>query len=188
MYFIRPATSYIFLHSLHLRYAGADGETVTESCPTADPESSPRIARLVNAESACREKGGTCLRLAGLYNLDRGAHNFWLTSGKDINGRDDGIVNLLHYDDAAGACLAALSRGREAVSGKVLLVSDGNPTTRRGICESAIKASLYKDKVIPAFLGGESDPKGKVYDGTVTNELLQWKPRYESFDAFMSSQ
>jgi len=105
-----------------------------------------------------------------------------------VAGRADGIINLLHYDDAAGACVAALKSGPEKTRGKVFLVSDGNPTTRQGICESAMKARLYADANMPAFLGSETDSRGKVYDGSATNAALNWKSRYVSFDDYMASQ
>lgn len=134
---------------------------------------------------------------AGLYNMDRGPHNFWLTSNKNAQGRPDAIVNLLHYDDAAGACIAALFRGmqslqqvqngEESIQGKVMLISDGNPTTRYGLCESAKKSSRFSSCVIPKFLGGVDDARGKVYDGSWSNVMLHWTPRYSSFDSFMVS-
>mmetsp|Transcript_32201 Transcript_32201/g.73981 ORF Transcript_32201/g.73981 Transcript_32201/m.73981 type:complete len:188 (-) Transcript_32201:309-872(-) len=183
-----PLVQYRLPSRCFKRYAGEDGGTVTESSPTADPDSSPRVTRLVRAEEACLEKGGTCIRLAGLYTMDRGAHNFWLGGeGRDVKGREDGIINLLHYDDAAAGCMAALVAGPSAISGKIFLLSDGNPTTRKDICVSSLKTDRYKDKSIPKFLGGESDPKGKIYDGSHTNAVFHWKPMHESFDAFMSS-
>ena len=169
-------------------YGQGDGETVTETSPTADPTTNPRTAKLVGAEKACTDGGGCVLRLAGLYTLERGAHNYWLESGKDVQGRPDGIINLLHYDDAAGACMAALAAGPGVVSGKTFLISDSNPTTRLGICESAIKAARYAGKGIPRILGGDETPKGKIYDGTWSDVTLNWKPRYVSFDKFMSSK
>jgi len=178
----------LFVCTLLFSYGGADGETVSEDSPTADPETNPRAARLIRAEEACLKNDGCCLRLAGLYSLERGAHNFWLTSGKDVTGRADGIINLLHYDDAAGACLAALKAGPSKTRGKVFLVSDGNPTTRLGICRSAKKAQVYSDAKMPTFSGSETDPKGKVYDGSATNSVLNWKSRYASFDEYMASQ
>jgi nucleoside-diphosphate-sugar epimerase len=59
----------------------------------------------------------------------RGPHNFWLTSGKSVSGRPDGIINMLHYDDAAGACLAVLKAGPGVCRGKAFLISDGHPIT-----------------------------------------------------------
>lgn len=160
---------------------------VNEHSPLPDPGSNIRSARLINAEKAVLANGGGCLRLAGLYTLDRGAHSFWLKSGKDVTGREDGIINLLHYDDAAGSALAAVAAGPSVVSGNIFLISDGNPVTRRQICESAIKAEKFKDFKIPKFLGSDTDPIGKVYDGSASNRALKWDPKYGSFDSFMSS-
>mmetsp|Transcript_18857 Transcript_18857/g.27883 ORF Transcript_18857/g.27883 Transcript_18857/m.27883 type:complete len:171 (+) Transcript_18857:604-1116(+) len=161
-------------------FGGLDGETVNEQSPVTD---TPRAKKLINAEAACLKEGGVVLRLAGLYTLERGAHNYWLTSGKDVDGRADGIINLLHYDDAAGACLNSLKEATKKSA--VYLISDGNPLTREQICLSARKSALYSDKVMPAFLGTDKDAMGKVYDGSWSNEALNWKPRYISFDSFM---
>mmetsp|Transcript_4301 Transcript_4301/g.6493 ORF Transcript_4301/g.6493 Transcript_4301/m.6493 type:complete len:318 (+) Transcript_4301:191-1144(+) len=168
-----------------------DVEVVDESTPTASADSSPRSARLVQAEEACISNGGIVLRLAGLYTLERGAHNYWFErTGGVVKGHPDSVVNLLHYDDAAGSCVAALKQGGAslaATSQKIFLVSDGNPTTRKGICASALKSKRYaENNSMPTF---EFDPatatRGKIYNGEKTNELLKWKPRYESFDSFM---
>jgi nucleoside-diphosphate-sugar epimerase len=161
---------------------------VNEDSPVADVTKNPRAGRLINAEKAVLEKGGACLRLAGLYLLVRGAHNFWLTSGKDVSGRADGIINQLHYDDAAGSVLAALAAGPTVVSSNIFLISDGHPMTREEICKSALQAKQFDGLSMPKFLGTESDPVGKIYDGAASNKALKWDPRYESFDAFMKSQ
>ena len=172
------------------RYGPGTTNTVTESSPLADLNDSPRIGRLVHAEKACLDAGGCCLRLAGLYSLERGPHNFWLTSGKSVSGSPNGIVNLLHYDDAASACLAALQAGPAVCHGKAFLISDGHPMTRMQICKSALKAKVYENYQMPDFLASEDAllALGKIYDGTASNQALNWKPKYESFDAFMSSQ
>lgn len=166
----------------------ASGSTVTEQSPTGDP-SNPRVARLLSAEAAVLEAGGCVLRLAGLYDLQRGAHNYWFSKAgiTDIAGGPDGIINQLHYDDAACACIAALLVDRNVVEKQVFLISDGNPLTRRQICESTRKAAVYRDMTMPSF--GSSDGKpGKVYDGSWSNDKLQWKPKYASFDKYMASQ
>jgi nucleoside-diphosphate-sugar epimerase len=161
--------------------AGSVFEGVTEASMTTD---TPRAKRLVDAECAARSQGAAIiLRLAGLYLLERGAHSYWLRSGKDVDGRSDGIINLLHYDDAAGACLAALLSD---VNDGTFLISDGNPCTRQEICEVALKTKMFSDCAMPKFLGTESDPKGKVYDGSWSQGILNWKPKYASFEAFMS--
>jgi nucleoside-diphosphate-sugar epimerase len=111
-----------------------------------------------------------------------------MSSGKDVSGPAAGIINQLHYDDAAGAVIAALTVGPSVVSGNNFLISDGHPMTRQGICESTLKAANYQGKAMPKFLGTDKDPIGKIYDGSASNKALKWDPRYESFDAFMTSQ
>jgi len=167
---------------------------VTESTPISEEvvSDNPRMKRLLDAERACLDAGGCVLRLAGLYNLNRGAHNYWLTSGKgEFPSSPDGVVNLLHYDDAAGACLAALSvPDPDELRGRVFLVSDGHPTTRAGICRSAVQAGAYREyrDRLPKFIGGsDKEGLGKIYDGSETNRILKWSPRYQSFDEFMKA-
>lgn len=128
-----------------------------------------------------------------MYTLERGAHNFWLeklpldeNGNRNVKGREDGIVNLLHYDDAANAAMTAVLKGD--TGGKIFLISDGNPTTRKGICESAMKSARYKNSKMPLFLGGSDDDLGKVYDNSWSNEILGWKPVFaNSFDEFMAA-
>ena len=52
--------------------------------------------------------GGIVFRLGGLYTLTRGAHNNWL-SGKinESKSSPNGLINLIHYDDAAEAVMSA---------------------------------------------------------------------------------
>lgn len=162
---------------------------VTETSPIMSASDNPRVARLVQAEEACIKAGGCVLRLAGLYNLERGAHNFWLTSGR-VKAPSNGLINLLHYEDAASACVAALQAGSSTMAGRIGLVSDGRPMTREAICRSALQASYYRKFSMPTFedSSNSADDLGKVYDGSETNRLLQWQPKYESFDSFMKSQ
>ena len=78
--------------------------------------------RLLAAEEAVLARGGNVLRLAGLYNDMRGPHSYWLkqtinTAQSEISDgataaavvlptNANGIVNLLHYEDAARAVVA----------------------------------------------------------------------------------
>ena len=174
-------------------YSSVDGSIVNEDSPTFDPEESPRAARLLYAEDACRGDEGTVLRLAGLYTLDRGAHNFFMSKSSGevhvpIARRPDGILNSLHYDDAAGACLAAVKAGKR-VRGETFLISDGSPSTRLGVCESCLKAKMFSGRSLPTFIAEDGDVEiGKTYDGSHSNKILNWQPRYSSFDAFMQAQ
>lgn len=159
---------------------------MTESTPIANL--TPRAEKFVIAEKFVTDAGGCAMRLAGLYLLQRGAHSFYFNTDKPIQGNLDGFVNLLHYDDAAGACLAALKAGPEVCRGQVFLISDGQPQTRKQICESSLKSAVYRGREMPSF-ASEPDPTkpGKVYDGSFSNKALHWKPKYESFDKFMET-
>lgn len=180
-------------------YGPGNGETINETTEIPKP-TNPRTQRLVEAELNTMAAGGCILRLAGLYTLERGAHSYWIEkSGGVVKGSKDGIINLLHYDDAAGACLAALNKRNnggnnggddsdvESVRMKTFLISDGHPTTRIGICESALKSKRFDGGKMPTFGKEDSAGKGKIYDGSWSNEFLAWEPRYKSFDEFMTN-
>jgi len=130
------------------------------------------------------------LRLAGLYNINRGAHNFYIKKG-EVKQPSNGVINQLHYDDAASACAAALVADRQSIRSQVFLISDGSPMTRYDICRSTLKAFYYQGKSMPTFSesSGENSLSkiGKIYDAKVSSKVLAWQPEYSSFDAFMTS-
>ena len=197
-----------------------------------DASKNTRALRMLRAENAVLSMGGCALRLAGLYSLDRGAHNYWLekfggsssnssrssssssTNNNNNNNnnnnyeipgtvpsRGDGIINLLHYEDAASAVISALVVGPNVNSRRVFLISDGHPLTRKQICTIARQHVRYDGFGMPLFIDDDDDDddvvvkttdggvgKGKVYDGRKSNDALQWKPKYPSFDEFMTSK
>lgn len=65
-------------------------------------------------------RGGNVLRLAGLYTATRGPHAYWLHKTRDavtagapapvMPGAADALVNMLHYEDAAGAVIALIAK------------------------------------------------------------------------------
>ncbi|CAK9003852.1 Hypothetical protein SCF082_LOCUS7932 [Durusdinium trenchii] len=68
------------------------GQTVDESGALSDSSSAQRM---LSAEAAVAGKGAV-LRLAGLYDLDRGPHSYWLKVGV-VKGAPAGLINLVHY-------------------------------------------------------------------------------------------
>lgn len=70
--------------------------------------------RLHAAEEAVLSKGGNVIRLAGLYTISRGPHEYWLRrvarGGGVIQGSGDSMINLLHYEDAASAVISLMHR------------------------------------------------------------------------------
>jgi hypothetical protein len=193
-YWLGPANGGRFVYtSSGAVYGDTTLDVVTEETPVDRAATATRIQRLIRAEDIVLQAGGGCLRLAGLYNLLRGPHNYYLTqfqpeTGKVIDAPPEGQINMLQYEDAAAACLAALRQAPSAIANRVFLISDGHPTLRYQLCEFALRAACYKDLHMPQFAAKlEGTAGGKVYDGSVSNQILQWTPYYPSFQAFMEA-
>jgi len=165
------------------------GGVVDESSPVSDL---PGALPLVSSEELVRNKGGTVLRLAGLYDTRRGGHAYFMNAGV-VRGNEAGLINLVHYDDAAAAVISALDCGSSARS-ELVLISDGTPMTRRAIVEAAHKSTAYAGTAMPTFesqaSGAASTGRsglGKVYNINHAKQLLKWQPKWLSFGAFMAS-
>lgn len=79
------------------------------------------------------QHGAIILRVAGIYGPGRNVLK-WIREGRVRPSPK--YVNLIHVEDLAGVCLAALERG---VSGESYNVSDGTPRRWSEICEQAHK-------------------------------------------------
>ena len=130
-------------------------------------------------EKPVLDNGGCVMRFGGLYTSYRGAHNYWL--GRDaVPTAPDGLINLVHYEDAASAVVRALELN---LAGELLLVSDGAPMSRRDICRAALAHPKFAEGKCPDFGGSGVD--GKKYDTAKVRATLDWLPKYKSFRAFM---
>lgn len=85
----------------------------------------PRVQGEEWLRTACQ---AVVLRVAGIYGPGRNPIN-WIETGRVRPSRK--YVNLIHVEDLALACLAAL---RQAKPGEVYNVSDGTPRTWNEIC------------------------------------------------------
>ncbi len=74
--------------------------------------------------------GATILRVAGIYGPGRNPLD-WIKKGRVGPSRK--YVNLIHVEDLAAICLAALERG---TPGEAYNVSDGTPRTWKDICDT----------------------------------------------------
>jgi len=176
--------------SLHIRYNDKIDNILTECTPTANLPTSRPIARLLHTEQAVLENNGTIVRLAELYDQNLGPPSYYLSSGHEvIPGHDNHILNLLQYDDAASACVAALQVGAKIAHGNVFLVSDGSPMTIMEICNVCIKTKWYKHSLIPKFDGADNNNNyfGKIVNGSWTNDVLSWEPRFKSCEEYFRS-
>lgn len=87
--------------------------------------------RVQGEEHLRKELGAVVLRVAGIYGPERSPIN-WVKTGRVSPSRK--YVNLIHVDDLAAICLAALERGKP---GDAYNVSDGTPRTWDDICRFA---------------------------------------------------
>lgn len=111
-------------------YGPAAGEWVDEQTPPA-PQREGGLASLA-AEEVLRASRfadrGISLRLAGIYGPGRIPYRDDLMAGRPIAAPQAGWLNLIHADDAATACLAALVA--EGHLPPVVNVGDGQPVVR----------------------------------------------------------
>lgn len=87
--------------------------------------------RVQGEEFLRHDCGAIILRVAGIYGPGRNPLD-WIRRGRVGPSRK--YVNLIHVEDLAAICLAALERG---TPGEAYTVSDGHPRTWDSICETA---------------------------------------------------
>jgi hypothetical protein len=66
---------------------------------------------MIAAEETVLSRGGSVVRLAGLYSDTRGPHTFWLKNGT-VSSNADGLINCLHYEDAAKIAVTTCLNGK----------------------------------------------------------------------------
>ena len=156
------------------------GSVYRENCgglvdEESDTQQTDRSAVLLAGEKAVVGAGGCALRLGGLYSQHSGPHNYWARGG-DFPAKPHGIINLLHYQDAARAVVKCLEQP-DRIRGEIFLVSDGAPVTRQEI----VSAAGVSDRL--QFTGGDG-VDGKKYNSSKIRNTLGWKPNYNSFPCF----
>ncbi|CAL54696.1 NAD(P)-binding domain [Ostreococcus tauri] len=163
-------------------YKNESGDACDEDSETYDLGTNPRVDRLLKAERIVLDAGGVVCRLAGLYHSDRGAHKYFIKT-PSIDSRADALVNLIHYEDAADLCVAAMNNGSKSA---VYLGTDGVPITRGDIARVAVESGAYgADARAPSFTKTEG-PIGRVMSNDRTRTALGWAPKYVSFETFMT--
>lgn len=109
-----------------------DARASTEYPPPWIDETAPVDLKQprVQGEEILREAyGAVVLRVAGMYGPGRNPVE-WIRTGRVNRSRK--YVNLIHVEDLASSCLAALMH---ADPGGIYNISDGNPRTWTDICE-----------------------------------------------------
>jgi len=106
----------------------------TEYPPLWIDESAPidQTKPRVQGEEYLREQhGAIVLRVAGIYGPKRNPLD-WIRQGRVSPSRK--YVNLIHVEDLAAICLAAIEKGKPS---EVYNISDGTPRTWNEICATA---------------------------------------------------
>jgi nucleoside-diphosphate-sugar epimerase len=119
-----------------------------------------RKARVQGEEFLWSECGATVLRVAGIYGPGRNPIQ-WLRSGRVAPSRK--YVNLIHVEDLASICLAALDLGKP---GHVYNVSDGTPRTWD---EIATRTGAVPSQPVPRDSAQESGKR--ILTRKLTSEL-----------------
>jgi hypothetical protein len=149
-------------------YEEENGGQVTESSPLSQ---SPRAKSLRLSETIALENGGTVLRLAGLYSHERGPHIAYQKKDS-LHARPDGIVNLIHDDDAAElAALILTKRARKMT----FLGCDNHPLTRKQILEATFRSNSE------TFFSTNEGFLGKKCQNHFTRKFLRWTPQWKNF-------
>ena len=132
-------------------YGQDDGSWVDEDSSTEPTTEGGRICLTAEHSLRQRVERATILRMSGLYGPDRLlARVEQLRAGEPIDGNAEAWLNLIHGDDAARACVAAL---QATPPSSLYLVSDDRPIRRR---EYFTELARRVDAPPPVFSGAAS--------------------------------
>jgi nucleoside-diphosphate-sugar epimerase len=128
----------------------------------------------VQGEEYLREHhGAIVLRVAGIYGPGRSPLD-WIKSGRVDPSRK--YVNLIHVEDLAAICLAAIEKGK---LGEAYNVSDGQPHTWNEICATA----QQRWGVTTAAVKEDRSPGKRISNAKLRAELgygLRYPDLYEA--------
>ena len=117
--------------------------------------------RVQGEEFLRKECGAIVLRVAGIYGPGRNPLD-WIRQGRVGPSRK--YVNLIHVEDLAAVCLAALERGK---SGEIYNVSDGQPHIWNEICATA----QQRWGVTAAAANDDPSPGKRISNAKLRSEL-----------------
>lgn len=163
-------------------YHQDSGEWVDENSPTLPVTDSGKAhlaaEKSVEAWGVTELKTWRILRLSGLYGPGRWIRRNAIQSGEAIPCMPETWLNLLHIDDAASACMAALApRPGTNQSLGVFCVSDDRPILRREFYETSAR---LLNAPTPKFLppsNVEQVGNKRVANERIKNELV-WLPAF----------
>jgi hypothetical protein len=84
-------------------------------------------------------------------------------------------------------CIIFFFQFSQNIKQELFIVADGNPISRLGICNAALKNEIYSGASIPNFTGDSDLIDGKKYNIEKVHSKLQWSPKFPSFADFMAT-
>jgi len=173
-----PGTTILFTSSTSV-YAQRDESWVTEESEAEPLRQTSRI--LLEVEKLVLDKGGTVLRLAGIYGPRRSALLTRFLNGTATNDIEhDRFVNQIHRDDIASAVFLLVNR-KEQNAAQIYNVVNDQPI-RQSECHRWLAKRL--NRPLPPL--AKSDHAGKRGESNkrVSNGKLRrsgWTPQYPTF-------
>ena len=164
-------------------YAQRDGSWVTEESETKPLRETSRI--LLEVEQLILERGGTVVRLAGIYGPQRSALlTKFLNGTATIDLNNDRFVNQVHRDDIASALFLLLNRAPQS-SPQIYNVVDDQPLLQSE-CYGWLSQKL--NRPLPPTRKPEQPRKRGDTNKRVSNAKLRrlgWIPQYPTFGEAM---
>lgn len=168
---------FVFISSTSV-YAQNKGEWVSEESAAEPKHETGKVLR--EAEEFVLNRGGTVVRLAGLYGPSRSALlRKFLAGGAKIDPERDRFMNQIHRDDAAAAIQLLLNRPESG--GQIYNLADNEPTLL-GDCYRWLAGKL--NRPVPPTEKSASTRKRGDSNKRVSNAKLRelgWVPRYPNF-------
>lgn len=176
--------SYILASSIGVFAKGVpEGTRLTEADAT-NASSSNFSRTLVAAEDLTLSKGGTVMRIAGMYNLRPGRNSFFLKGG-EVKRRGDAYISLVGYDDVVSAALKILAAPPPMVAANVFIVSDGHAQTVESVYEHGHACLRYLgEDPTPVRFTGIEPSRGVLHDNSKARNILDWSPSVPSFQEY----
>src|SRR6266576_4607875 len=167
-------------------YAQCDGSWVTEQSETKPLRETSRI--LLEVEKFVLDKGGTVVRLAGIYGPRRSALLTRFLNGTATNDIGyDRFVNQIHRDDIASAVFLLLNRKQQDVA-QIYNIVDDQPI-RQSECHRWLAQKL--NRPLPPIAKSAHPRKRGDSNKRVSNVKLRrsgWTPQHPTFaDAMENS-
>ena len=159
-------------------YHQSGGEWVDETSLTESGKANLEAEQFLASWAVEQDRQAMVLRLSGLYGPGRWIRRASIQAGEPIACEPDTWLNLVHIDDAASACLAAL----ETKESGTYCITDNQPILRREFYETSARllqapAPSFTPPTSPDFAGNKRVSNQKA------REKLAWKPRFEDVNS-----